>query len=50
MTRQLELLRPGQIAEEIARCPRVWLPLGTIEYHSKHCPWVWMVCRRTAFV
>jgi creatinine amidohydrolase len=38
MTRQLELLRPGQIAEEIARCPRVWLPLGTIEYHSLHLP------------
>lgn len=38
MTRQLELLRPGQIAEEMARCPRVWLPLGTIEYHSHHLP------------
>lgn len=38
MTRQLELLRPGQIASEMARCPRVWLPLGTIEYHSHHLP------------
>ncbi len=38
MTRQLELLRPGQIAQEMARCPRVWLPLGTIEYHSHHLP------------
>jgi creatinine amidohydrolase len=38
MTRQLELLRPGQIATEMARCPRVWLPLGTIEYHSHHLP------------
>jgi creatinine amidohydrolase len=38
MTRQLELLRPGQIADEMARCPRVWLPLGTIEYHSHHLP------------
>lgn len=38
MTRQLELLRPGQIAEEMARCPRVWLPMGTIEYHSHHLP------------
>ena len=38
MTRQLELLRPGQIAEEMARCPRIWLPLGTIEYHSHHLP------------
>lgn len=38
MTRQLELLRPGQIAAEMARCPRVWLPLGTIEYHSLHLP------------
>jgi creatinine amidohydrolase len=36
--RQLELLRPGQIADELARCPRVWLPLGTIEYHSHHLP------------
>jgi creatinine amidohydrolase len=38
MTKQLELLRPGQIADEMARCPRVWLPLGTIEYHSHHLP------------
>ncbi len=38
MTRQLELLRPGQIQDEIARCPRIWLPLGTIEYHSHHLP------------
>jgi creatinine amidohydrolase len=38
MTRQLELLRPGQIAEEMARCPRIWMPLGTIEYHSHHLP------------
>ncbi|MES2666507.1 MAG: creatininase family protein [Pseudomonadota bacterium] len=38
MTRQLELLRPGQIDAEMARCPRVWLPLGTIEYHSHHLP------------
>ncbi|MDZ4309908.1 MAG: creatininase family protein [Cypionkella sp.] len=38
MTRQLELLRPAQIAEEISRCARVWLPLGTIEYHGKHLP------------
>lgn len=38
MTRQLELLRPGQIADEMARCPRIWLPLGTIEYHSLHLP------------
>lgn len=38
MTRQLELLRPGQIVAEMSRCPRVWLPLGTIEYHSHHLP------------
>ena len=38
MTRQLELLRPAQIDEEMARCPRIWLPLGTIEYHSYHLP------------
>lgn len=38
MTRQLKQLRPVQIAEEMARCPRVWLPLGTIEHHSHHLP------------
>lgn len=38
MTRQLELLRPGQITQEMARCPRIWVPLGTIEYHSLHLP------------
>lgn len=38
MTKQLELLRPGQISDEMANCPRVWLPLGTIEYHSHHLP------------
>jgi creatinine amidohydrolase len=38
MTKQLELLRLGEIAEEMRRCPRVWLPLGTIEYHSHHLP------------
>lgn len=38
MTRQLERLRPAQIAAEMAICPRVWLPLGTIEYHSHHLP------------
>lgn len=36
--RQLELLRPGQIADAMALCPRIWLPLGTIEYHSHHLP------------
>ncbi len=36
--RQLELLRPGQIAQAMAICPRIWLPLGTIEYHSHHLP------------
>lgn len=36
--RQLELLRPGQIAAAMAICPRIWLPLGTIEYHSHHLP------------
>lgn len=38
MTRQLELLRSGRIAAQIARCPRIFLPLGTIEYHSQHLP------------
>ena len=36
--RQLELLRPGQIAKAMAECPRIWMPLGTIEYHSHHLP------------
>ena len=36
--RQLELMRPGEIAHEMALCPRVWIPLGTIEYHSHHLP------------
>jgi len=38
MIRQLERLRPGQIAAAMADCPRIWLPLGTIEYHSHHLP------------
>ena len=38
MTRQLELLRPRQVAAEMARCPRIWVPFGTIEYHSHHLP------------
>ena len=38
MTKQPELLRPGRIAAELARSPRVWPALGTIEYHSHHLP------------
>jgi creatinine amidohydrolase len=38
MTRQLELLRPDQIAAAMAACPRLWVPLGTIEYHGRHLP------------
>lgn len=34
--RQLELPRPGQIAAAMAIFPRIWLALGTIEYHSHH--------------
>jgi creatinine amidohydrolase len=38
MTRQLERLRPAQIRAAMADCPRIWLPLGTIEWHSEHLP------------
>jgi creatinine amidohydrolase len=38
MRPQLELMRPDQIAEAMASCPRIWLPLGTIEYHGRHLP------------
>lgn len=38
MTRQLELLRPDQIMAELAIAARIWIPLGTIEFHSLHLP------------
>ena len=35
---QLELMRPHEIREELARTSRVYLPLGTIEWHTEHLP------------
>ena len=35
---RLELLRPEQIAAALARRSLVYLPLGTIEWHSHHLP------------
>ena len=37
-THQLELLRPHEIHAELARASRVYLPLGTIEWHCEHLP------------
>lgn len=38
MTRQIEHLRPHQIAEAMAERALVYLPLGTIEWHCHHLP------------
>lgn len=35
---QLELMRPHEIRAELARVSRVYLPLGTIEWHCEHLP------------
>jgi creatinine amidohydrolase len=35
---QLELMRPHEIRAELARVSRVYLPLGTIEWHAEHLP------------
>jgi creatinine amidohydrolase len=35
---QAELLRPSEIATELAKRSVVYLPLGTIEFHSAHLP------------
>lgn len=35
---QVERMRPGQIREALARCPVVYIPLGTYEYHQEHLP------------
>jgi creatinine amidohydrolase len=32
------MLRPAQLAEERARCPLVFLPVGPLEYHGPHMP------------
>jgi len=38
-TRQLELLRPDEILEEMRRCPVVFLPLAPLEWHGPHLPY-----------
>ena len=38
MTRQIERLRPGQIAAALAERSLIYLPLGTIEWHCHHLP------------
>ncbi|HYL79514.1 MAG TPA: creatininase family protein [Candidatus Acidoferrum sp.] len=38
-TRQLELLRPDEILDEMRRCPVVYLPLGPLEWHGPHLPY-----------
>ena len=37
-TVQLEYLRPGQIQEERARCPIVYLPVAPLEWHGPAMP------------
>lgn len=36
--RRLERLRPAEIRAAMAERPRIFLPLGTIEWHSEHLP------------
>ncbi|MEI9416011.1 creatininase family protein [Mesorhizobium sp. Cs1321R2N1] len=38
MTRQIERLRPHQIAEALSERSLIYLPLGTIEWHCHHLP------------
>jgi creatinine amidohydrolase len=35
---RFEMLRPGQLNEELARAPLVFLPIGPLEYHGPHLP------------
>jgi creatinine amidohydrolase len=35
---RFEMMRPGQLKEELARAPLVFLPIGPIEYHGPHLP------------
>jgi creatinine amidohydrolase len=35
---RLELLRPSEIVAALAENPTVYVPLGTIEWHSRHLP------------
>ena len=37
-TVQLEYLRPGQIQEELSRCPIVYLPVAPLEWHGPAMP------------
>jgi len=37
-TRQIALLRPDQVLQEINRCPLVYLPVGPLEWHGPHLP------------
>ena len=37
-TRQIALLRPDQIVQEIVRCPLAYLPVGPLEWHGPHLP------------
>jgi creatinine amidohydrolase len=37
-TRQMALLRPEQILDEMRRCPLVYLPVGPLEWHGPHLP------------
>lgn len=38
MNRQIERLRPQQIRAALAETSLIYLPLGTIEWHSEHLP------------
>jgi creatinine amidohydrolase len=35
---RFEMLRPAQLAGELARCPLVFLPVAPLEYHGPHLP------------
>jgi creatinine amidohydrolase len=37
-TRQIALLRPDQILDEMQRCPVAYLPVGPLEWHGPHLP------------
>ncbi len=37
-TRQIALLRPDQVLQEISRCPLAYLPIGPLEWHGPHLP------------
>jgi creatinine amidohydrolase len=35
---RMEVLKPGQLNEEQARCPLVFVPVAPLEYHGPHLP------------